>query len=168
MSMTLAGASVISVANPASAAPVAVSSPDNLLTLTNGQAVTIDLANVDFSTAVVQVVQCPRGSDSFFDDCFGSTGVNIGVEDGVGSGPYTVSALPECLAAPECAIYAIENLETFDGGAAGFVNIAFTAEPPPVVPEVPRALLLPLGAAAVFGAGAVATRRRHHRPPAGA
>lgn len=149
------------IASPAQA--VGTLSSSATTGLTDNQTVTLTLTGADFNLAQVTLEQCPRTA-AVQADCFvAETNASMIMQDGEGTADYVVKALPQCM--PNlCAIFAVEDTNTFDGGSPAKVNIDFAAVEPPPVPEVPLSILLPVGAGAVLGLGTFFNRRRQAAP----
>lgn len=131
--------------------------------LTDNQSVTLTLTGASLDAPQVTLVQCLRTAATMSDCFVAETNGGMILDFGEGTADYIVKALPQCL--PNlCAIFAVEDTSTFDNAAPAKVNIDFAPITDPVVPEVPLALLLPLGAGGVFGVGALVMRRRNAAP----
>lgn len=150
-----AAATVAMFAAPAHAATLTTTTP-TLTGLVTGDLVTLNYSGS--SLAAVDFFQCTRTATSF-GDCQALTQQTMTLDFGEGTMDFSVDStgcVPDL-----CSIWAVEDPTSFAGGTAPHIDIEFAAEPPPAVPEVPMALLLPLGAGAVLGLGALANRRRH-------
>jgi hypothetical protein len=173
------GATSLLIATPALAAPgISLEGPANVK---SGQTVMVKVSGFNNpDPALLTLVECSRTAVSIRGcDVKETADVLVTNGDGTGSAPYTITASPRhCDRATPCAIFAVENPGTpdnFDNNTPGLRSakvdvtlmdggVVTRADPPPVVPEVPLALLLPLGASAVIGVASFLNRRAKGQP----
>lgn len=147
-----------------------------------GETITVNFSGLSPSDGVVFVQQCNKDGNApgvVFNpgiDCSQATGLNPSIpSSGAGSTPFAVFAGIE----PNLEEWSCGNTVTagIPNSSTCFVRLApgvksnvstdeffaFTYGTDPVIPEVPLNVLLPVGAAAVLGAGLLINRKRQLR-----
>lgn len=182
---TCLGATLGVAATPASAAPAATAVAEGSTppaNLASGASVLVSVSGFDGpGLGLLTMVECPVTATAIA-TCVLKETQDLMVLDpptgaggdlpGTGTSPFTVAIVPGiCDATHACAIFVLENPDNF-GTAPGdrFAKAEFTFagsgsvnddEPPAVVPELGRTILLPLAAAALLG---VLIARHRHAP----